>query len=187
MKKLFKVQSSGFKVRGSNAKDLEPAEGNLEPGTWNRERAAASLALGAALALVPVAALPQELTDPTRPPAGFTAAPLGAVVVAPPGNQLQSVIISPKRKAAIINGMVVELGEKYGDAVLTKVAEDEVVLRTGDSSEVLKLYPGVEKTAIARGAAKRTLRPTKPKSKVGPGAATQPGAARASGAGGGTR
>jgi len=84
----------------------------------------------------------QITTDPTRPPAGLAAeAPKGAVG----GNQLQSVVISPTRKAAIINGVVVELGGKYGDAVLTKVAEDEVVLGSGSSRQVLRLHPGVDK------------------------------------------
>ena len=41
---------------------------------------------------------------------------------------LQSVMISPTQKAAIINGVMVKLGEKYGDAVLARVAESEVVL-----------------------------------------------------------
>ncbi len=96
------------------------------------------------LVLAPSIAAAQEqiTTDPTRPPAGVAAeAPKGAVA----GNQLQSVMISPTRKAAIINGVMVELGGKYGDAVLTKVAEDEVVLQSGSSKLVLKLHPNVDK------------------------------------------
>jgi MSHA biogenesis protein MshK len=113
---------------------------------------------------VPTAALSQAMTDPTRPPAALA-------VEAPEGggegavtqvHQLQTVIISPTRKAAIINGILVELGAKYGEAVLTKVAEDEVVLRSGDSREVLKLHPAVE---IAPAGAKSTPRNTKPKAK----------------------
>jgi len=89
----------------------------------------------------------QIATDPTRPPAAFAAeAPRGAVA----GSQLQSVMISPTRRAAIINGVVVELGGKYGDAVLMRVAEDEVVLKSGDSRQVLKLHPAVEKVAIVQ-------------------------------------
>jgi MSHA biogenesis protein MshK len=122
------------------------------------EHAAAACALGAVLALMPTAALSQELTDPTRPPAGLA-------VVAPEGggegavtpvNQLQSVIISPTRKAAIINGVVVKLGGKVGDAVLTRVAEDEVVLMSGDSRQVLKLHPAVDKVEIATSASRKT-------------------------------
>jgi len=67
------------------------------------------------------------------------------------GLRLQSVMISPTQKTAIINGALVKLGEKYGDAVLTRVAENEVVLRSGGVNRVLKLYPSVDKRE-ARGA-----------------------------------
>jgi MSHA biogenesis protein MshK len=109
------------------------------------EHAAAAWALGAVLALMPAVARAQIATDPTRPATGFAAeAPAGAAA----GNQLQSVMISPTQSAAIINGVRVRLGEKYGDAVLVKVAESEVVLRSGSEQQVLKLYPGVEKREI---------------------------------------
>jgi hypothetical protein len=119
----------------------------------------------------------QITTDPTRPPAGLAAeAPRGAV----PGNQLQSVMISPTRKAAIINGVPVELGGKYGDAVLTKVAEDEVVLESGSSRQVLRLHPGVEKKIevvqakpVAPAAESGAPKPT-PKAKAKPKAKTKP-------------
>jgi hypothetical protein len=121
-------------------------------GGRRKERAArvilhpSSFILLGALAGAP--AMAQALTDPTRPP-GETAAEAPAVAgAASPVNRLQSVIISPARKAAIINGVVVELGGKYGDAVLTKVAEDEVVLTRDSSQEVLKLFPAVEKIEI---------------------------------------
>ena len=67
---------------------------------------------------------------------------------------LQSVMISPTRRAAIINGVMVRQGEKYGDAVLVKVTENEVVLKSGSESQVLKLYPGVEKRVAAQAPAK---------------------------------
>ena len=112
------------------------------------------------------AAQAQIETDPTRPPAVVTAeVPQGAA----PANQLQSVVISPTRRAAIINGQVVELGGKYGDAVLMRVAENEVVLKSGDSQQVLKLHPSVDmKYQVAQAeplapAAKSA--PSKPKSK----------------------
>lgn len=56
-----------------------------------------------------------------------------------------------------------ELGAKYGDAVLTKVAEDEVVLKSDGSEEVLKLYPAVGKVEIKPGGATGVPRKTKPK------------------------
>jgi MSHA biogenesis protein MshK len=118
---------------------------NFKLQTSNFKLSALILALGAVLALLPAVASAQITTDPTRPPTGFAAE---AAEGAAAGNQLQSVMISPTQSAAIINGVRVRLGEKYGDAVLVKVAESEVVLRSGNEQQVLKLYPGVEKREI---------------------------------------
>jgi MSHA biogenesis protein MshK len=89
----------------------------------------------------------QALNDPTRPPYGAyegessPAAPAGGPV-------LQSVMITPDRKAAIISGVMVRLGEKYGSAQVVQISETEVVLREGGESQVLKLYPGVDKRRV---------------------------------------
>jgi len=108
----------------------------------------------------------QELNDPMRPPTGMGA---GAADVeaadAGGGMTLQSVMISPAGRAAIISGVLVKLGEKYGDAVLVRVAESEVVLRSGTDRQVLKLYPGVDKRMAAqapvRGAPRRGKAPSR--------------------------
>jgi MSHA biogenesis protein MshK len=94
--------------------------------------------------LAPVIVLAQVGNDPTRPPANLGGA-VDTDSEAGGGMTLQSVIISPTNKAAIISGVMVKLGEKYGDAVLVKVTENEVVLKSGTTSQVLKLHPGVEK------------------------------------------
>ena len=120
-----------------------------EGGRRNRSSVAKRAALIAAVLLLPVAVSAQRITiDPTRPPAGYMGT--GADAGADPGEagdglRLQSVMISPTQKTAIINGALVKLGEKYGDAVLTRVAENEVVLRSGGVNRVLKLYPSVDK------------------------------------------
>jgi len=106
-----------------------------------------SLALCLAL-LASGTASAQVLNDPTRPPSGFAVGDAEGGD-AGGGIMLQSVMISPTRKSAIINGVMVKLGEKYGDAVLIRVAENEVVLKSGATQQVLKLYPGVEKREIA--------------------------------------
>jgi len=142
------------------------------------------------------AAQGQITTDPTRPPAALAAeAPKGAVAA----NQLQTVMISPTRKAAIINGVMVELGKKYGDAVLTKVGEDEIVLESGGSRQVLKLHPGIDKKIevvqaepIAPAAKRESPEPkskTKPKAgaKAKPKASTPAGAKPAADGSAGTR
>jgi len=107
----------------------------------------------AAMLLFPVVVSAQGLTiDPTRPPVGYLATEADA---GEPGGglMLQSVLISQTQKAAIINGVLVKLGAKYGDAVLTRVAENEVVLRSGGVNRVLKLYPGVDKRDVGQAAA----------------------------------
>jgi len=92
-----------------------------------------------------------QIKDPTRPPPGLGAVQPGAAAqAAPAGPVLQSVILSPSRRAAIISGQVVERGEPYGDAVLAEVGQDYVVLRSGAGTQVLKLYPGTEKRAAGK-------------------------------------
>ena len=108
-----------------------------------------SLTTGLALALTvfSAAVAAQAIKDPTRPPSGLGAAGEPAAAQAPTGGPvLQSVMLSPTRRAAIISGQLVSRGEHYGDAVLAEVAEDHVVLRRGGGLQVLKMYPGAEKT-----------------------------------------
>lgn len=95
----------------------------------------------------PAAGYVQELTDPTRPPSA--AAVAGAAAEAPPqGPRLESVLLSPGRKLAVIDGTVVALGGKFGQATLVRVTETEVVLKSGEETQVLKLYPAIDKTAV---------------------------------------
>ncbi len=103
------------------------------------------------LALLSGMAAAQLTHDPTRPPVGYAAESPEVPAAESGGLRLQSVLISPSHKAAIINGVVVKEGDKFGDAVLVKVAESEVVLRSAGASQVLKLYPGVEKRDIVAG------------------------------------
>lgn len=97
----------------------------------------------------------EMLDDPTRPAfdmvpglggQGVDAAPVAA---APRG--LQSVILSTRREAAIIDGTEVEVGQRYGDAVLTVVNETCVVLMGPQGRRVMHMYPTVNmsKTELA--------------------------------------
>jgi MSHA biogenesis protein MshK len=85
----------------------------------------------------------QMMADPTRPPRAVPVERTSEQTRAP---VLQSVIITPERRAAIINGERVELGAVYGDARVARITETEVVLRSADRTEVLKLYPNVDKS-----------------------------------------
>ena len=98
---------------------------------------------------MPCTVLAQLTNDPTRPPSEYATGSGETAGEGSGGLTLQSVLISPTHKAAIISGVMVKEGEKLGDAVLVKVAESEVVLRSAGASQVLKLHPGVEKREVA--------------------------------------
>jgi MSHA biogenesis protein MshK len=110
-------------------------------------RAWSSFALCLALASAGVAA--QVINDPTRPPVSFGPGEPDTGG----GIMLQSVLISPTHRAAIINGVLVPVGGKYGGAVLVEVTEKAAVLRSGGTRQVLKLYPGVDMREIGSTAA----------------------------------
>lgn len=96
------------------------------------------------LCAVPVASWGQVLSDPTRPPSG-----IGDPVVSPgltvnlQVKGLQSVILSPNRCAAIIDGKTVELGAKHGDERLIEVTERGVVLQGAHGRHEMALFPAV--------------------------------------------
>ena len=73
---------------------------------------------------------------------------------APAGRQLQSVLLSRGRKIAVIDGNMVALGGMLGDARVVRITETEVVLKTGEETETLKLFPGVDKQTVKRGASR---------------------------------
>lgn len=90
----------------------------------------------------------EDLHDPTMPPASL-AAPSAAPGTLATGSRpagLQSTIISKSRRAAIIDGKTVELGEKHGDARLVEVNEGSVVLRGAQTQRVLTLFSDVKMT-----------------------------------------
>lgn len=90
------------------------------------------------------------LADPTRPavtvsePASGSVSTGAGTPASPSG--LQTVIIGRGRKpTAVINGIMVELGDKIGEATLVKLSETEAVLQGPAGREVLQLLPGVVK------------------------------------------
>jgi len=85
----------------------------------------------------------EVLPDPTKPPAEISAPQGGGMLSA---NLLRTIIISPHRRAAIIDGQTVELGAKYGNARLIEVSASGVVLEGSQGRQALTLFPGVEIT-----------------------------------------
>jgi hypothetical protein len=90
------------------------------------------------------AALAQS-ADPTRP-AIDTGISVPGIAAAPATAGLQSIIQRRNGKpAAMINGAVIELGGKVGEARLVKIGDDFVVLRGAMGNEILRLTPEAEK------------------------------------------
>ncbi len=105
-------------------------------------------------------AVAQALRDPTRPPAGSAKGTAGKI--AQSGWILQSVLISPERRCAIINGEVVQLGGSIAGAELVAVAEGRVTLRTQEGLRIVHLFPDVARLSAAYaspGTAKRMQAP----------------------------
>lgn len=100
----------------------------------------------------------QGMSDPTRPPGGLAES---TEAVSAGGPVLQSVMLSPTRKVAVISGELVALGGRYGAARLVKLTESEAVLKNGADVTVLRLYPLVEKRAAGPGPGKGVAKATK--------------------------
>ena len=84
------------------------------------------------------------LVDPTRPPNAASESS-AKELAAPAGPQLQSVLISPTRRIAVISGSTVVQGDKYGSATVAAITEGSVLLRYADRKETLHLISGVFK------------------------------------------
>jgi len=104
------------------------------------------LALGAALALCAPLAAAQALRDPTRPPINFGRTGEGGTVSRSRDAEwvLQSVLLSPERRYAIINGEVLALGGSVAGAELVAIREGEVTLRAGGTLRTVRLFPDVD-------------------------------------------
>lgn len=106
-------------------------------------------------ALVAATAVAQTapLVDPTRPPGTGAEA---EAVAGPAAARLQSVLISPTRRVAVISGKSVALGAKFGDATVESINESAVVLKYADRRETLQLIPGMDKRERRVAAAARS-------------------------------
>jgi MSHA biogenesis protein MshK len=93
------------------------------------------------------------LKDPTQPPASlYSEVSASNEEVTSP--ILQSVMIGPQLRAAIINGEKVLLGGKYQQATLIRLNEHTAVLRNPDmTTQTLSMDYAIEKKIITPGAA----------------------------------
>lgn len=79
-----------------------------------------------------------ELPDPTRPH--------GATAGSTARSGVQSILISPQRKVAVVHGRTVTVGDRVGDAVVTDIRPYEVILNRGGRESRLRLVPRMDKT-----------------------------------------
>lgn len=93
-----------------------------------------------------VASANEVLHDPTRPPT-FVFTPQEREIVNV-GPVLQSIAFASGRRTAVISGQTVKTGSKIGEAKVVRINETEVVLKTGNSLQTLKLFPDVEKHSV---------------------------------------
>ena len=105
-------------------------------------RNAATLAALAALAITESALA--QLADPTRPP-NLSGLPFGTELVVPSGPVLQSIVLSPVRRLALIDGKLIGIGDRVGGATLVAIEFDSVRLLEGRGTKVVKLLPEVRK------------------------------------------
>ena len=108
---------------------------------------AAHLTLGLALvvALGAPRVLAQGLSDPMRPPREIIGESAAAYEPAGGWSPVQVVIISKDRRQATINGRTVNLGERYGNATVVGISDEEIVLQRPEATETVKLYSSVQR------------------------------------------
>lgn len=79
--------------------------------------------------------------DPTRPP--VLAEPVQGSAATSEGPRLESILIAPDRRIAVISGQQVVVGAKVAGGEVMAITESEVVIRGADGLQSLKLVPQV--------------------------------------------
>ncbi len=106
--------------------------------------------LGMTVSLALPCAHADTLKDPTQPSASqYNDAMTDEGQKAVSSSVLQSVMIGPKFRAAVINGKTVILGNKYEQTTLIKLDEHKAVLRNPDmTTQTLLMDYAIEKKVI---------------------------------------
>ena len=92
------------------------------------------------LALVIATVQAAPFADPFRPP-GQSEPAGGGQRASAPATRLESVLIAPDRRVAVINGQQYTEGARFGSGRVLRISEAEVVIRHADRDEALKLFP----------------------------------------------
>lgn len=90
-----------------------------------------------------------DMTDPTRPPPGFSTQ--GSVQVAEPPLLVTSVFLMGERPYALVDGMTVRVGDRLGDGRVNRIEEQGVWLKTRAGKRLLRLVPGIDKKPAHQG------------------------------------
>ena len=86
-----------------------------------------------------------QLSDPMAPPGAQPAGGSDSVTRGTP-TELQGILSGPGRRAALINGAVVQVGEMIpGNGELLSIDADSAVVRSGERQIVLRLHPELRK------------------------------------------
>ena len=104
-----------------------------------------TLGLALAIALGTPRVLAQGLSDPMRPPREIIGGSAAAYEPAGSSSPAQVVIISKDRHQVTINGRTVNLGERYGNATVVRISDEEIVLQRPEATETIKLYSSVQR------------------------------------------
>ncbi len=106
-------------------------------------RTLAALAMTAGVSVAGAA----PFADPTRPPDRLDGDRGEAAV--PAGPRLESVLIAPDRRVAVISGQQVTIGSRFDNGEVVGISESEVRIRKAGGEEALKLFPPDARRASA--------------------------------------
>lgn len=103
--------------------------------------------------LAAVAAQAAPFADPFRPPRQVEQPVTEEATKGPAAPRLESVLIAPDRRVAVINGQQYVEGERFAGGRVLRISESEVVIRHSDRDEKLSLFPdgGKRSRAAAKG------------------------------------
>lgn len=91
-----------------------------------------------------------ELRDPTRP--GWSPPDPNAAAQAskPVSNPLTAIVIGDHKRLALINEHYYKIGDRFGDATVTAIAFDHVVLKSSNGERRLQLTPALDSRTAAK-------------------------------------
>jgi MSHA biogenesis protein MshK len=81
--------------------------------------------------------------DPTQPPVVSDAAG-----VASGGTRIESILIAPDRRVAVISGQQVTIGSRIGSGTVVRITETEVVVQGAEGEQTLRLFPELARGAV---------------------------------------